>query len=167
MPGCCCLVSFLISFICLFSVFFSSSDSQVHGCRPVLVTFLEFSDRLQPRAEMIQEIKKKKLTNLPLRQEVLHTSKVNRCWTFCGWKTFQTICFTMQCCNQRHSWHYGGFEPEDSGREAPAEKISQGGGFTMFSTQNFSLQKSCNFKVKRNSPEKRAWLEYDRLLIDG
>ena len=22
-------------------------------------------------------------------------------------------------------------------------------------------------KVKRNSPEKKAWLEYDRLLIDG
>ena len=39
--------------------------------------------------------------------------------------------------NQRHSWHYWGFEPEDSGRETSAEKVSQGGRFTLLLDSTF------------------------------
>jgi len=75
----------------------------VRGCRPVLVTFLDFSDR----------------------QEVLHTSKVNR----------GTVDIT----------------------EDLSQKTREG---------RHQLRKFLR-EVKRYSPEKKAWLEYDRLLIDG
>ena len=96
-----------------------------------------------------------------LRQEVLHTSKVNRYQKIFAvpylLSLLEELLILLKTWVKRRA--KGDFSWDDISRRWLC--------LTLNHCSEILPKHILLLKVKRNSPEKKAWLEYDRLLIDG